>query len=129
MYLVILSILCHVIQIRKILSALDVEYISPTLEGMVTLSDDKKSVEIGISGLYRVIAELNYTSYSTGCTADRFQIKLNGTVVVDRYAGRTSGFGTMTHTLDAKKGDKIMFYCNCMHTTSANWNSFTIQKL
>eukprot|EP01084_Bolivina_argentea_P139904 246062_1 len=108
---------------------LDIEHVAPTLKGMVKLSDDKKKVIIGIPGVYRISVHLSYSSYSEGCTADRFEIRLNGDIVEQRYAVRKGGFGTTDTVFKLKKNDEIVFYCNCMHVTSAKWNSFSIQKL
>eukprot|EP01083_Nonionella_stella_P162342 532871_1 len=108
---------------------LDIEYLSSTLKGMVALSDDKKTVTIGIAGIYRICVELNYVGYSEGCAGDTFTIKLNGNSVYNRNAGRTSGFGSMDCVLALKQNDTIMFSTNCMHTTNEKHNSFTIQKL
>eukprot|EP01083_Nonionella_stella_P162343 532872_1 len=108
---------------------IDVEHLPSTLKGMVALSDDKKTVTIGIAGIYRICVELNYVSYAEGCTADTFQIRLNGNGVYNRNAGRTSGFGSMECVLPLKQNDTIAFYTNCMHTTNEKYNSFTIQKL
>ena len=108
---------------------LNVEHIPSTLDGMVKLSNDKKTVIVLIPGLYRIIVELNYTTYNNGCTSDQFIIRLNGNTVLDRYSGTSCGFGTMIHTCRLKRGDKIVFYCSCMHTTNTNMNSFTVEKL
>eukprot|EP01083_Nonionella_stella_P164962 547634_1 len=108
---------------------LDVEHVPTTLKRMVSLSDDKKTVTIGIAGIYRICVELNYVTYNEGCTSDNFNIALNGNVVYQRLTGRPNGFGFMECVLPLKKNDKIVFYCGCMHTTNEKLNSFTIQKL
>ena len=103
---------------------------APTLEGMVTLSQDKKTVTIGIVGLYKIIATLNWSSQ--GCTADDITIYVNGSIIQKRYSASGSyGPGTVETIMDLKKGDTIKFYAGCIstHKTDPQWNSFSIQKL
>eukprot|EP01084_Bolivina_argentea_P024273 45247_1 len=109
---------------------LDHVTLASTLKGMVQLSDDKKTVSIGISGLYKITATLNFSA--TGCQGDNIIIKLNGNEVSGRYASSGSyGSGTVDYVNDLKKGDTIQFYANCIetHKTDPKWNSFKIQKL
>ena len=100
-----------------------------TLEGMAKLSDDNKSIIIGIPGLYRVTAVLNWTSYGHGGQAHCFCFKINGEQVTYQYAGRPGGYGTIDRIFDLKKDDKLGFYTNNRYATNANYNSFTLQKL
>eukprot|EP01083_Nonionella_stella_P132252 402023_1 len=87
---------------------LDVEHVPTTLKGMVSLSDDKKTVTIGIAGIYRICVELNYTQGNTGCAGDRIDIKVNGNIVYQRYAGKQGGVGSMDCALALKQNDTVL---------------------
>ena len=62
---------------------LDHQSMAPTLEGMVTLSQDKTTVTIGIAGLYKITAALNWSD--TGCGGD-------GIIICKRICSSTKVF-------------------------------------
>eukprot|EP01083_Nonionella_stella_P297019 1008896_1 len=102
-------------------------HLEPTLEGMVKLSDDKKSIVIGMEGVYKVSAELNFTS-NTGA-GHTLSIKLNGNIIATKMGSNGGGFGSMNRVLKLKKDDTISFYTNHSYGTNQTYSSFIIQKI
>ena len=97
---------------------------------MATLSDDKKSIIIGIAGLYRVTAVLNWNAHNVGSAGSYFAFKINGNVVTQKWAGRTGGFGTIDRIFNFNQGDKVGFFVNtAMSNTGMQYSSFTLHKL
>eukprot|EP00484_Ammonia_sp_Unknown_P028343 CAMPEP_0197029466 /NCGR_PEP_ID=MMETSP1384-20130603/8903_1 /TAXON_ID=29189 /ORGANISM="Ammonia sp." /LENGTH=282 /DNA_ID=CAMNT_0042458633 /DNA_START=12 /DNA_END=860 /DNA_ORIENTATION=+ len=102
-------------------------HLEPTLEGMVTLSQDLMTITIGMAGLYRVSMEPNFTS-ATGA-GHYIQIQLNGSVVVTKWGSNGGGFGLVSRVLNLKKDDKIVFYANHLYASSKDSSCFIIEKL
>mmetsp|Transcript_60038 Transcript_60038/g.54038 ORF Transcript_60038/g.54038 Transcript_60038/m.54038 type:complete len:288 (-) Transcript_60038:32-895(-) len=103
------------------------EHIKPTLDGMLTLSDNLKTITIGIPGAYKVSMELNFTS-ATGA-AHVLNMRVNGSNVATRNGSNYGGYGLITRVLDLKKDDKVTFYTNYSYATNKQHSCFTIQKL
>ena len=103
-------------------------HIESTLHGMATLSDDTKSVIIGITGLYRITVVLDWNG-CIGVDNSWFGIKINDTYIFWHYSGQKCGYGTMDRIVQLQKGDKIGFYSSKTFKTEKRYNSFTLQKL
>eukprot|EP01084_Bolivina_argentea_P190233 326969_1 len=103
-------------------------YFQPTIKDMANLSNDKKYIVVGNAGLYKVSTHLSWST--NGCDTSRyFEIKVNDNMVARTY-GSKSGYGTLEHVINLKKGDKISFYTDWISGTFIKGqNSFTVQKL
>mmetsp|Transcript_60039 Transcript_60039/g.54039 ORF Transcript_60039/g.54039 Transcript_60039/m.54039 type:complete len:300 (-) Transcript_60039:132-1031(-) len=101
--------------------------LASTLEGMVTLSQDTRTITVNIPGTYRLSLEVNFTS----CTGagHLIQIQLNGTQVGSKYGSNNGGFGYLSRILNLKKDDKIVFYTNHIYATNQYYSCFTVEKI
>ena len=102
-------------------------HLEPTLKGMVELSSDKKTITMGMAGMYKVSMELNHQS-CTGA-AHYLYMRVNGSNIVTKVGSNYGGYGLMSRTLRLKKGDKITFYTNYHYGTDQQHSCFTIEKL
>ncbi len=117
-----------IVNIYALHRKLDHQSLEPALKGMVRQSEDQKTFIIGIAGLYRITATLNWTT--SGCGSDNIQIRVENKMVAARCNGNY-GPGTVSVVCKLKKGDKVTFISNCItsHATSLPYNSFQFEKL
>jgi len=101
--------------------------LASTLEGMVTLSQDTRTITVNIPGTYRLSLEVNFTS-CTGA-AHLIHIQVNGTAVGQKYGSNNGGFGYLSRAVNLKKDDKIVFYANHIYATNQYYSDFTVEKL
>jgi len=102
-------------------------HLQPTLEGMLTLSPDKKTITIGMPGIYKLSMEINFTT-GTGA-AHYIYLQVNGTTIGQRIGSNYGGFGYMNRVLELKKDDKIVFTTNHVYQTNQIHSCFTVEKI
>eukprot|EP01083_Nonionella_stella_P003490 10028_1 len=108
---------------------MDGYHLEPTLEGMVTLSDNKQEIIIGIPGLYKVSSQIFFNSGGHGSNGHYLYTRVNGTNTQLNQSSQYGGWGYMEMIVNLKKNDKITFNTNCIYPTSKERNRFTVQKL
>eukprot|EP01083_Nonionella_stella_P280678 954824_1 len=79
---------------------------------MVTLSDNKQEIIVGITGLYKVSSQIFFNNSSHGTNGHVLYMRVNGTNIHQTESSAGGGFGHMEIIVNLKKNDKIVFYTN-----------------
>ena len=102
-------------------------HLEPTLKGMVELSDDKKTITIGMSGLYKISMELNHQACNGA--GHTLHMRVNGSTIATKMGSNYGGYGLVERIRELKKNDKVTFNTNYHYGTNQQYSCFTIQKL
>merc|ERR1712129_486577 len=104
------------------------EHAPSTLEGMVTLSDNKEIITIGMDGMYRVSADVYFDNGGHGA-AHYLQIMVKDATALINQNSTGGGWGHMEVTVALQANDQIHFHTNHIYASNQQHNRFTIQKL
>ena len=120
-------IICQCCNVRT----LDGVHLDSTLNGMASISVNKRQMIIGMDGLYQVTIVLNWTEYNRGGGSRYFSIYLNNIQQTKQFSGATAGFGTIDRIFNLNKGDNLQFFFDGSdkYVTNRVFNSFTLRKL
>eukprot|EP01083_Nonionella_stella_P291234 991076_1 len=108
---------------------MDGYHLEPTLKGMITLSDNKQEIIIGISGLYKVSSQILFQNGAQGTNGHYLYMQVNEANIYANPTSQYGGFGYMEIIVNLKTNDKITFTASHLYPTGQAYNRFTVQKL
>jgi len=106
---------------------MDGVHVESTLDGMVALSDDKKTITVGLAGVYRIVAQVNFTSH-TGA-GHEMEIKVNDTRVSRKIGSDSGGYGPQMVIVNLETNDTIKFTTGHLYETNKEHSAFIVEKL